>query len=149
MIQYKKGSLFEAPRGATLLHSCNCQGKWGSGIAAEFARRFPEAYKIYNRYCLNNTGLVGKSLIIDDSGYKIACLFTSNNYGSNVDSPEQILKATKSSIDHMFMKNPSLLNIHSPKINSGLFKTPWEDTEKLIIESLGRSPSVEWTVWEF
>jgi ADP-ribose 1''-phosphate phosphatase len=149
MIAYKKGSLFEAEKGVTLLHACNCQGRWGSGIAAEFARRFPDACKIYNRHCLNNPNLIGKSLVIEDKGYKIACLFTSNNYGAKVDRPEQILKATKNSLDHMFMKNPSLLNIHSPKINSGLFKTPWEDTEKLILDSLERNPSVEWTVWEF
>lgn len=149
MITYKKGSLFQAPEGSALLHACNTKGKWGSGVAAEFSRRFPDAYKLYNRHCLNNTNLLGKSFVIEDKNYKIVCLFTSKDYSSRVDSPEQILKATQTSLDHLFVKNPSLLNIHSPKINSGLFKTPWEGTEEAILKCLEKNPNVQWTVWEF
>ena len=30
------GDLFSVPEGSVLIHSCNCQGSWGGGVAAAF-----------------------------------------------------------------------------------------------------------------
>ncbi|KAK2813822.1 hypothetical protein FQN50_000223 [Emmonsiellopsis sp. PD_5] len=47
-----EGDLFsDAPEGAVLIHACNCQGSWGSGIAEVFKRRYPAAYLIYHAHC--------------------------------------------------------------------------------------------------
>ncbi|KAK2801276.1 ADP-ribose 1''-phosphate phosphatase [Onygenales sp. PD_10] len=47
-----QGDLFsDAPEGAVLIHACNCQGSWGSGIAEVFKRRYPAAYLIYHAHC--------------------------------------------------------------------------------------------------
>lgn len=148
MINYKKGSLFEAPSGVTLLHACNTKGTWGSGVALQFKQRFPESYKVYNRYCLNTPGSLGKSLVIEEKGYKIACLMTSRDYGARVDSPAEILIATNKALAHLLANNPELQDIHSPKINAGLFKTPWMETESVISSKIHNKP-IQWTVWEF
>lgn len=50
-IKYIKGSLFDAPEGYILTHACNAQGVWGSGIAKEFKKRKPLAFKNYNLFC--------------------------------------------------------------------------------------------------
>jgi ADP-ribose 1''-phosphate phosphatase len=155
-IFYRKGSLFDAPATDTLLlHACNAQGMWGSGVAKEFARRYPTAYKEYTRRCLEHlkpgerSPLVGKFLIVEDGNQKIGCAITSHDYGPRVDSMELVLKATQRTVWNAvsFAEDQSLV-IHSPKINSGLFKTPWELTEAHIIRALESHPSVEWHVWE-
>ncbi|KAJ5458662.1 hypothetical protein N7475_010050 [Penicillium sp. IBT 31633x] len=51
-IRESPGDLFDAPNGAALIHACNCQGAWGAGIAREFRNRYPAAYEIYRKHCL-------------------------------------------------------------------------------------------------
>jgi ADP-ribose 1''-phosphate phosphatase len=64
------GDIFKVPRGSVLIHSCNCQGDWGSGVAAAFrdkvsngfalaraawtntvCAQFPAAYRSYRKHC--------------------------------------------------------------------------------------------------
>ncbi|KAL4795697.1 hypothetical protein BDV19DRAFT_378671 [Aspergillus venezuelensis] len=46
-----QGDLFDAQDGAALIHACNCEGKWGKGIAKAFKKRYPAAFKIYKTHC--------------------------------------------------------------------------------------------------
>ncbi|KAL4956007.1 hypothetical protein BDW69DRAFT_192768 [Aspergillus filifer] len=46
-----QGDLFDAQDGAALIHACNCEGKWGSGIAKVFKEKYPAAFKIYKTHC--------------------------------------------------------------------------------------------------
>ena len=132
-----QGSLFEAPAGAILIHSCNCQGMWGSGIAKEFAVRFPIEYRLYTRHCKITPKVLGTALLIHGSKYSIGCLFTSFSYGAHVDSPSKILQATKTAITDLIRQNTKNQPFHACKFNSGLFKVPWEDT-LAILETTGR-----------
>ncbi|EGS23968.1 putative ADP-ribose 1''-phosphate protein [Thermochaetoides thermophila DSM 1495] len=115
------GSLFPtAPPNTLLIHACNTLGSWGGGIAAQFARLYPSAYKVYKSHCVrhkhNRGELVGRALLIPplDSpslpglkedgkgdgtgpgvrGHYIGCLFTSLAYGKKRDSEDKILAAT-------------------------------------------------------
>lgn len=127
-ITYVKGDLFElAPKGAYLAHACNCQGVWGSGIAVEFRKRFPDEYKDYVDLSLTyDEFLVGK---FKDFG-QVVCLFTSYDYGQNKDSVSNILKNTESGLK--MISNTPIKELHMPKINSGLFGVPWEETEAIL-----------------
>jgi ADP-ribose 1''-phosphate phosphatase len=127
--------LFEAPIGTILAHACNTKGVWGSGIAKEFAKRFPKARDEYTRICKEKgTSLIGTCLMIPVDNHTIACLFTSENYGSFKDSPQQILKNTQDAVAHMIALNRDNKEIHMCKINSGLFGVDWNDT-KLTLDS--------------
>lgn len=140
-----KGNLFDAPKGSILIHACNCKGVWGSGIAKEFAKRFPKAKNIYSYHCqTNGTQNLGKCLLIPCGDYTIGCLFTSKNYGQFVDKPDSILAATRIAIAHLILQNTTKKPMHMCKINSGLFNVPWEDT-KAIMEATGQ----EFTVYDF
>lgn len=142
-----KGSLFDAPKGSIIIHACNCQGMWGSGIAKEFANRFPGAYRQYRDACFTDKQfLLGSALLLDDmcSDHLIGCLFTSNGYGPNVDSKESILENTKLAIEDLIFLNEYNLPMHMCKINSGLFKVPWEETEKVLKEF-----DAEFTVYDY
>ncbi len=132
MITYIKGDLFDSPMGTLLVHSVNCQGVWGSGIAKTFKDHYLVEYKLYREYCSVMDNPLGTSLIINHIG----CLFTSDNYGDLVDPPELILKNTQKALVQLL--NTTKVQISMPKINSGLFKVPWEQTEKIIEQVSGQ-----------
>lgn len=142
-----KGSLFDAPKGSIIIHACNCKGVWGSGIAAGFAKKFPKAREVYAKACQERgPHLLGTCLLIPAGDYTIGCLFTSKNYGGNVDPPDRILAATRSAISHLLSQNKDGIigPMHICKINSGLFRVPWPDTKKILKDS-----GAEFTVYDY
>jgi hypothetical protein len=79
------------------------------------------------------------------------CLFTSQGYGSIADPVDTILESTERALEHL-SQNPIItsgnkIEIHSPKINSGLFRVSWPSTELKIKQFLKNNPNVTWTVW--
>lgn len=132
-ITYVKGNLFElAPKGAYLAHASNCQGVWGSGIAVEFRKRFPRAYSQYVEVCTTWTPEqnIGDAYELDS---KVVALMTSKDYGSGRDSKEDILENTEAALqDFTRYQEDEGLVLHMPKINSGLFGVPWEETEAIL-----------------
>ena len=148
MIEYRKGSVFDAPTGSLLVHACNCQGVWGSGVARGFKDKFPRAFAVYKKE-VTSSDKIGKHLLIGDNAHYIACLMTSKYYGKHKDSVEVILENTRSAISDLFCSSilrGSYSEIHSPKINAGLFGVPWGETEKIIKEVIPES--FKWVVWE-
>ena len=155
MIKYVKGSLFEAPKGAHLVHACNAQGVWGSGIAVEFKKRFPSAFASYNRLCLNPSHMIlGHCWSGHETDYSVVCLMVSDGYGRNVSSKEDILARTKTSVTELlnglkegrkFMHEDPV--ICSNKFNSGFFRVPWEETEAILKECLKDYP-YDWIVYD-
>lgn len=52
MIKIVEGSIFrDLPKYSVLMHQCNAKGWMGAGIAKEIARRWPEAFNEYHKYC--------------------------------------------------------------------------------------------------
>lgn len=143
MIIYKKMSLFDAPEGSILVHGCNAKGVWGSGIAKEFKLRFPNSFLQYHNHCKDN-GVGTFFLTEPENTYKVGCLITSNNYGNSVDSKEKILENTKKALNDMIKPGISAI-YYSNKFNSGLFKVPWEETEKLL-ESFTKKLDIDWVI---
>jgi ADP-ribose 1''-phosphate phosphatase len=92
-----EGDLFaHAPTRSVLVHACNTQGSWGSGIAALFKKKYPAAYQVYHDTCVEKgDNLLGTCLLIPTGERDIACLFTSKGYGRNVDGKSMILRSTR------------------------------------------------------
>lgn len=134
MITYISGDLFEAvdPKEKPILaHSCNCLGSWGGGIALQFKKRYPHAFKEYESHCLTHLpkDLLGTCLILQEKDCRIACLFTS------IDGGGDIVKWTSCSIKNLQnqVETQSLNStIYMPKINSGIFGVPWDETEAVL-----------------
>lgn len=142
ILQYRKGNLFDAPKSEYLAHACNCQGIWGAGVAAQFARRFPDEYKQYQLFCdVAGDKLLGKSLVLG----QVICLFTSDGYGAQKDSVKDILENTRLALEHLALTNPSMTHVNSPLINAGLFRVPWDKTAEVIEDS---NHGIYWTVWK-
>ena len=131
-VQTVIGDLFDAPKGSIIGHACNTKGVWGSGIAKEFAKRFPKARDVYAQVCQEKgASLIGTCLLIPAGDYTIACLFTSKNYGSFKDTPAKILEHTQTAVADMIAQSAGK-PINLCKINSVLFAVPWQDTKKVL-----------------
>ena len=165
MIEYRKGDLFDffddyrqkeevIPR--FILHSCNCKGVWGSGFAVQAKMKFKSAFQHYKLFCEREKeeNLVG-NYKISITSVRMINLFTSRGYGKFVDLPEKILENTEKALNLMFDELDEKhgyrsVEIHSPKINSGLFKVPWEKTEAIILDQFEKHKdrNLSWIVWE-
>jgi len=152
ILDEKKGDLFAAaPNNAVLIHACNCQGRWGKGIAAIFAKKYPKAFKVYQSHCQphikagTTKSLVGTAQLIeplDKKKHFVGCLYTSDNSGMTKGTPAQILAATKPAIESLIAqintwnktnkKEDRVQSLYICKINSKLFNVPWKDTKKLL-----------------
>lgn len=156
MINYEKINLFDVKGKCILTHAANCKGVMGSGIAKEFKKKFPEAVAMYE-FDFRKTGQLtgmppsaGQAKIYKTNNPDIfmGCLFTSWNYGRNVDHPDSIITYTQHALPKFLrlVQDMPDYKIYSNKFNSGFFGVPWEKTEKLIIEELKKYPDIVWTV---
>lgn len=148
MIQYKKMSLFDAPKGSILVHSVNSKGVFGAGIAAEFKRLYPLAFRAYEADCRYYDYPSGHGIIYNANEHFMGCLFTSDGYGSKIDNERIILKNTENALYNLLIRANDIkkTEIYSNKFNSGLFKVPWSKSEKLLIKALEKYPNINWTV---
>lgn len=161
MLTHKKMSLFDASRGSILVHGCNSQGMWGSGIARPFRDNYPEAFLEYNEFCKYHNdhfgSACGQSGIYEGEKtlkHKVAWIITSHNYGQYKDSPERIKINTTLALAQ-FCQNVSAtyyndsgnpIEVYSNKFNSGLFNVPWESSELILETVLKRHNNINWIV---
>lgn len=145
------GDIFSAPPNTLLIHACNCQGTWNAGIASAFKSHYPAAYGIYTAHCKKwGHSLLSSALLIppqttgttpaaeNDAQHFIGCLFTSAKKGKGKGSVESILEATGPAMEDLMRKlaeHGQVDGVRMCKINSGLFRVPWERT-KAAIEGL-------------
>lgn len=133
MIDFLDMDLFDAPPGACLAHACNARGVWGAGVALGFARRFPEARKAYELWCRSfENAATGLAHVSQAGAFYVGSLITSADYGQNRDSAEMILWHTSLAIRDLHDLLPGDIDVYMPRINSGLFAVPWEDTLRVL-----------------
>lgn len=146
-LKYITGDLL-SNRSEYTLHSCNCKGVWGSGVAKIIAEKFPKSYEEYKSQCSSKSPseLLGSIFMTSEN---IICLFTSDGYGSFVDNPDSIIGYTFKGFQNIASKfSGRNVSIAMPKINSGLFKTPWKDTSRAVNRILLKNPNIKVYVYE-
>ncbi|MCJ1252078.1 ADP-ribose 1''-phosphate phosphatase [Trapelia coarctata] len=149
------GDIFEAPPNSVLIHACNCQGVWGSGVALEFKHRYPKAYEVYHTECntppspFHQRSLLGTALLIppqsedlpspSSAGHWIACLFTSIGYGGRKSSADVILEMTKKAMGDLAKKlkftrgrGTEVGELWAVRLNSGKFAVKWDRTKRVL-----------------
>lgn len=151
-IIYKKMSLFDSPLNSIIIHGCNAQGVWGSGIAKEFKIRYPKQFESYKEHC-DGGAIPGNYGICSGKDHNIGWIITSENYGSKKDSVEQIKINTTIALLGILDEITIFGSLYGPhsaiysnKFNSGLFAVPWEDTELILETVLKRYPGINWVV---
>lgn len=161
MLTYKKMSLFDAPKGEIIVHACNSQGMWGSGIAKPFAENYPNSYKSYKAFCSSSNesrgtacGLGELSKSTEGEQHYVGYIVTSHNYGHFRDVPEQIKANTglalyrfcKDVYNYMQLNQLTTIDVYSNKFNSGLFAVPWEESELILNTVLRDFKRINWIV---
>lgn len=159
MISHKKMSLFDAPKESIIVHACNSQGMWGSGIAKPFAQNYPHSYVDYKNFCNRwnqeretACGMAGFSEFHESENHWVGWIVTSHNYGPLKDSPEVIKINTTLALRELckaiYRAHPdhSSIDIYSNKFNSGLFAVPWEDSELILKIILRDFKRINWIV---
>lgn len=146
-LEIRQGNLFtNAPRNAVLTHACNAMGVWGSGIAKVFKEMFPNEYLVYQAMCARNGPQAGYGYIINS---RVGCIIASKGYGEKRDTPEVIIQQTLEAIPDILKALPDGYEIHSPKINAGLFAVSFDKTAEAIQTALnGWHKPVKWVVWD-
>ena len=161
MVSYKRMSLFDAPVEAVIMHACNSQGVWGSGIAKPFRDNYPKSYEDYSRFCAianaergTACGTASLSGFHESEPHWVGWIVTSHNYGPKKDSVEQIKVHTTLALREfckkVYLAHPAdqypQIDVYSPKFNSGLFAVPWSESE-LILETILKDFSrINWIV---
>lgn len=131
------------------------------GVLSHLISQFPQAFKDYEDYCKDVTALdldarrqslVGTCIITavayselpPTSRIYIASLITSLDYGKNVDAPVDILENTRKAFqslgDEIAQINADnftngidpIDKVRTVRLNSGLFKVPWEETKAVL-----------------
>ena len=145
-LEYKNGNMLkDMNKKDYYVHSCNCIGVWGGGIALQLAHLFPKSYGQHKKLKKD----LGTSHILTADEHKIACIMTSLGFGSRVAKNDSIAEQTEICIrDLLEQIEEEEITIHSPKINAGLFKTPWEKTVESIKKACESSnKKIKWVVW--
>ncbi|SCU78072.1 LAFA_0A04764g1_1 [Lachancea sp. 'fantastica'] len=127
-VRYLKGNCLSQaishPR--ILIHSCNCNGSWGGGIAYQLGVKYPKAEKDYNDICDKfGSKLLGRFVLIpsySDSTLLIGCLFTATFGGSNQGSGNDILHNTELSLENMRIQLRSNAQTPDNEMDVFLFK---------------------------
>ncbi|KAI9686215.1 MAG: ADP-ribose 1''-phosphate phosphatase [Bathelium mastoideum] len=147
-IEERVGDIFDAPNHSVLIHACNCEGSWGAGIAAAFKKRYPEAFQKYKKHCDDSSGtdLRGTAFLIEPCEgteapeHFIGCLFTSAGKGKTKDKPATILQHTGPAMRNLLRRvgevrdGGEITEVRMCRINSGLFKVPWEKSKAVLEE---------------
>ena len=139
----------------SLIHASLC-ALWS---LSHLISQFPEAYKQYAKKCEDvasldhnldacRQSLVGTCMIEyhPESHRYIASLITSLDYGKYVDTPAEILENTRKAFqslkdrisqinaDNATKGIDSIGEVWAVRLNSGLFKVPWEETRAVLEE---------------
>ena len=161
MISHQNISLFDAPKDSILIHACNSQGVWGSGIAKEFKARYPHAFTDYEVNCRHwnkergtACGMAFMSQAHIEEPHWVGWIVTSHNYGPLKDPKEVVKINTTLALEELCKKiyraHPKdqweTIDVYSNKFNSGLFGVPWEESELILSTILRDFKRINWIV---
>ncbi len=138
-MQLIKGDIFQNKKGI-IVHGCNVSGGFGSGVAGQIAKLYPEARKAYmeilGRASLDkpHTYLLGDIQVVriqDD--FWIVNAFTQEKYGGEpgVKYASAIAIAEAMEKTAVFAAGMKL-DVHTPKIGCGLGGLDWIEVEPMM-----------------
>lgn len=138
VIIYVKGDIL-ASNEAIIVHGCNCSGGFGSGIAGQISRKYPEAKRAYlTAYERRWTRLGNYDVVYVNESLRIVNAFTQQKYGPVDQGPYVSYPAIRSIIQQLSKQFPD--GFAMPKMGAGLAGGNWEVIEKIINEETPNTP---------
>lgn len=142
MIINRKGDLLKQTDIDILGHQTNCKGVWGSGLAYQIKKVFPECFPAYKEYCKqHNSKALGSVLFTKtNSGKFIANIFGQDNYGTFTRQTDYT--ALRNGLEHVHdycLKNNLTIGLPA-KIGCDRGGGDWNIVLGFITEIFGESP---------
>ena len=155
MIYYIKGDLLSVTEGI-IVHGCNCSGGFGSGIAGQIRKKWPEVYSTFQMMQQGEKSLGKVNYIYvkhsdEDEIEPIIVFncFTQLNYGKDGQRYASV-PAIRLALAKVFAHAEIFeQEINSPKIGCGLGGLSWENDVLPIFEELNTLyPDVDINIYE-
>ena len=149
MITYKNGDILKALESGEIEifgHGTNCSNGFGSGIAGQIAKKYPNVKKEFHDNYLEFQNKLGTVQFVRFDGKQIANCYTQENYGYNGDkfcSYDAIDSSMKELYEYC---KANKLKVGLPKIGCGLAGGKWSIVEAIINEAF---QDMEVIVYEF
>lgn len=133
-----------------IAHACNCQGRWGAGFAQQLREAYPKAaeWQLDRGQRKELRPGTCECWALPSKDIAIYCLHNSVLPGREGTSIRDCLKYTRLAVLQM-LHSMSIMGrheVHSPAINAGLFKVPWEQTRQVLEECLEGFPAITWII---
>lgn len=150
MIQYVTGDLFTYPGLDAIGHGCNCKGVMGSGIAAQFANKYPAMVSEYSALCAN--GMRPGAVHLWETGQAQGDRVIINMMTQDKPGRDARGLWIAQALDHaMKLCNARyLLKFGIPEIGSGIGGLPQDYCHYIFEETAERNPDIDLIVvrWE-
>lgn len=132
-MQYFRDNLLSVKRGV-IVHGCNAQGVFGSGVAKAIKDKYPEAFKKYTIDLeLFKMTLGDLSLYKYSEELTIVSAITQQFYGRDANVRYVSYDAVDRAFDKIFSSTDDQYAVSLPKIGAGLGNGVWKVIEEIIL----------------
>lgn len=137
MVTYSDGDLFEAPADA-LVNPVNCVGTMGKGLALQFKKRFPGAFRAYSRACSNDEVKPGSIFTFTEAG-KMIFHFPTKRHWRDDSNLYDIVEGLEALRREIFFHRPKTVAV--PALGCGLGGLKWSEVRPHIVMNLEDTPA--------
>lgn len=133
-IQYIVGNIFETKR-KVIAHGCNTVGGFGSGMAGQIAKLYPEVRTAYMNKYKRQGWKLGEIQIVSTEKFVVVNMATQKTFGYtgvhiNYDACDQAFEKL------LIYAELHELDVAIPRIGSGLAGGKWELVEEKLLKNL-------------
>jgi O-acetyl-ADP-ribose deacetylase (regulator of RNase III) len=148
MIDLVRGNILEADVDA-LVNAVNCVGVMGKGLALQFKKAFPDAFRAYQGACRARELAPGRMHVVDTTragGPKYVIHFPTKRHWRDPSRLEDIEAGLDALVQEV--RDRGIRSIAVPALGCGLGGLDWADVRPLIEDALGPLESVRLLVFE-
>lgn len=147
-MKFTKGNLLLADTEA-LVNTVNCVGFMGRGIAAQFKRKYPENFRVYEAACKHKEVIPGKMLVVETgqlTNPRFIVNFPTKRHWRGKSRIEDIKSGLVALVSEVSQRG--IKSIAVPPLGCGLGGLNWVDVRPLIERAFSTLPDVQVLVFE-
>lgn len=135
-LTYVTGDVLKVEPTRIIAHGVNCRGGFGSGVAGQIARTFPEVKRGYMRWFKEGKWKPGEmQVVMTDDGHLVANLATQDTYGR--EGRHVLYDAVEASFRRLLsFAQTRDCAVAMPKIGAGLGGGEWAKVEQILVNLL-------------
>ena len=147
-IEQRTADILSARDIDAIANPVNCVGIMGKGLAIQFAQRFPEIVRPYERACRNTVLRPGKPLLHDlgqESTPRWIVDFPTKDHWRNTSQLEWI----ETGLQNMYrqLREVGAASVGLPALGAGLGGLPWQDVLQVMERHAQRNADIKTVVF--